>query len=104
MKARNDWRHINVSDVPKGAAQAILDDMAIILPLANIIDLEQEQSRLGKEKDKWTAEIKKIDSKLANKDFVDRAPPEVVEEHRERKIEAEAMINKLEAAQKSLIA
>jgi valyl-tRNA synthetase len=94
----------HVTALPKGAAQAIVDETILILPLADVIDLEQERVRLGKESEKWAAEIKKIESKLGNKDFVDRAPPEVVEEHRERKAEAEAMLVKLQAAQKSLSA
>jgi len=91
-----------VTSVPKGAAQAIVDETTLILPLADVIDLEQERARLGKESEKWVAEIKKIDSKLASKDFVDRAPPEIVEEQRERKRDAEAMLAKLQAAQRSL--
>jgi len=92
----------HMNDFPKGAAQIAYDGVIIGLPLADIIDLDQERARLGKESDKWATEIKKIDIKLANKDFIDRAPPEVVEEHRERKAEAEAMLAKLQAAQKSL--
>jgi valyl-tRNA synthetase len=84
--------------------QAAFDKMTIFIPVTDVIDLDQERARLGKESDKWAAEIKKIGAKLANKDFVDRAPPEVVEEHRERKAEAEAMLAKLQAAQKSLSA
>jgi valyl-tRNA synthetase len=92
--------HVDV--VPKGSAQTVLDESALILPLAEIIDLDQEHARLNKETEKWLAEIRKIDAKLTNKDFVDRAPPEVVEEHRERKMEAEATLVKLDAARKSL--
>jgi valyl-tRNA synthetase len=82
--------------------QTVFDEMIIYIPLSNVIDLEQERARLAKEGEKWVAEIRKIDSKLGNKDFVDRAPPEVVEEHRTRKAEAEAMLARLQAAQKSL--
>ena len=91
-----------IDQIAKGSAQAILDEATLVLPLAEIIDLDQERARLGKESEKWAAEIRKIDAKLGNKDFVDRAPPEVVEEHRERRAEAEATLAKLEAAQKSL--
>jgi valyl-tRNA synthetase len=93
-------RHVDV--VPKGSAQAILDETSLILPLAEIIDLDQERARLNKETEKWLAEIKKVEAKLGNKDFVDRAPPEVIEEHRQRKADAEATLAKLEAARKSL--
>jgi len=91
-----------VTAVPKGAAQAVVDEALLILPLADVIDLEQERTRLGKESEKLAAEIHKLKAKLANQDFVNRAPPEVVEEHRERVTEAEATLGKLLAAQKSL--
>jgi valyl-tRNA synthetase len=91
-----------VTDIPKGAVQIVLSGVTVALPLADVIDLEQERARLSKESEKLEAEIRKIESKLGNKDFVDRAPPEVVDEQRERKAEAEAMLQKLLAAQKSL--
>jgi len=88
--------------VGKGSAQTILDEATLVLPLAEIIDLEQERSRLKKEGEKLVVEIGKIEAKLGNKDFVDRAPPEVIEEQRKRKADAEATLARLEAAQKSL--
>ena len=100
--ARLSGAPVLTKDVAKGAAQTIVDEATLILPLADVIDLDQERARLAKEGEKWAAEIRKIEAKLGNKDFVDRAPPEVVEEHQTRKAEAEAMIAKLQAAQKSL--
>ncbi|MDX2027535.1 MAG: valine--tRNA ligase [Alphaproteobacteria bacterium] len=94
----------HVAAVSKGAAQAIVGETTLIMPLADVIDLAQERARLQKESEKWSTELKKLDSKLANRDFVDRASPEIVEEHRERKVKAEEMLAKLEAAQKSLSA
>ena len=92
----------HVAAVPKGAAQAVLDEATLILPLAGIIDLAQERARLAKESDKWAAEIKKLDAKLATPAFVSSAPPEVVEEHRARQTAAQAMIEKLQTAMQSL--
>jgi valyl-tRNA synthetase len=91
-----------VEMISKGSAQAILDEVTLVLPLAEIIDLDQERARLKKEGEKIAAEIRKIEAKLGNKDFVDRAPPEIIDEQRQRKAEAEATLAKLEAAQKSL--
>jgi len=86
----------------KGSAQAVLDEATLILPLAEIIDLDKERARLKKEGEKLAAEIRKIEAKLGNKDFIDRAPPEVIDEQKSRKAEAEATLAKLESAQKSL--
>ena len=43
---------------------------------------------------------RKVDAKLANESFVAKAPPEVVEENRERKADFEATVKKLQAALK----
>ncbi len=77
-------------------------EIVIAIPLAGIIDLEQERARLKKESERLTGEIRKIDGKMGNKAFVDNAPPEIVQEQRERKAEFEAQRAKLDAAQKSL--
>ena len=91
-----------VTDIPKGSAQIVFGDVTLAIPLADVIDLDQERARLAKEAAKWADEIRKVEVKLANEDFVKRAPPEVLEEHHERKANAEAMIAKLQAAEKSL--
>jgi valyl-tRNA synthetase len=71
-------------NLPKGSAQTLVDETALILPLADFIDLEKEKARLGKEIGKLVAEGSKLEAKLANPNFTERAPPEVIEEHRER--------------------
>ena len=61
-----------------------------------------ERTRLSKERDRLKADVAKIDAKLANADFVKRAPEEVVEEQRERREAALARIAKLDEALKRL--
>jgi valyl-tRNA synthetase len=87
-----------VGEMPKGSAQAVLDEATVILPLAEVIDLGTERARLAKERDKATGEARKLAEKLENVDFVRRAPEEVVEENRERLATAQAEIARLEAA------
>jgi len=90
------------SDTPKGSAQTIVDEATLILPLADVIDIAQESARLAKERAKWEDEIKKVEVKLSNDNFVSRAPADIIEEHKERLINARAMIVKIEAARKGL--
>jgi valyl-tRNA synthetase len=85
---------------PKGAAQIVLGAMTAALPLSDIIDMGAERARLVREMDKCKAEIAKIDAKLANASFVEKAPPEVVEENRERRADFEETSRKLQAALK----
>ncbi|HLN22913.1 MAG TPA: valine--tRNA ligase [Patescibacteria group bacterium] len=71
----------------KGAVQVVVDEATIVLPLAGVIDLDQEKARLTKEIAKLSGEIDKVDKKLGNEAFVAKARPEVVEEQRERREE-----------------
>ncbi len=87
---------------PSGAVQIVLDEATLALPLAGIIDVDAEQKRLKREIDKIGSEIRQLDAKLANEKFVSRAPEHVVEEQRERKVEAEAVAAKLEQALRRL--
>jgi valyl-tRNA synthetase len=87
---------------PKGAAQIVLADATAALPLAGVIDMDAERARLEREIAKDEAEIAKVDARLDNADFVAKAPPEVIEENRERKAAFEATAKKLRAALKRL--
>ena len=68
------------------------------LAIAEFIDVAAERARLTKEVATFTADIDRTAKKLANADFVARAPEEVVEENRERLAAAEAAKAKLQAA------
>jgi valyl-tRNA synthetase len=85
-----------------GAAAIVFEDTTLALPLTGVIDMTAERERLEKEVEKAKKEIAKIDGKLANPNFVARAPEEVVEENRERKIDFEGQIKRIEAALKRL--
>jgi valyl-tRNA synthetase len=82
---------ISIADAPPaGAVQLLVRGDTVALPLKGIVDLAAETARLEKEKAKAEAEINRIDAKLANPDFLARAPEEVVEADREKQEEAAA--------------
>ena len=83
---------------PAGSAQILIRGGTVALPLSGIIDFAAEHARLAKEIAKTRADIGKTEAKLANADFVARAPAEIVEENRERLIEWGARLVKLQAA------
>ena len=78
--------------------QDVLDEATIILPLADIIDVAGEKARLEKEIARLAADIAKFDEKLANREFLAKAPPDVVEKEKERRADAEQARAKLDAA------
>jgi len=72
-------------EAPRASARAILAGGAeVAVPLAGLIDFDQEQQRLTKEKEKLAAEATKLEAQLANPQFTERAPAEKVEEVRAR--------------------
>jgi len=91
-----------VDEAAKGAAVIVFDDTTAALPLKGVIDLEAEAKRLAKEIQKARSEIAKIDGKLANPKFVEKAPEAVVEENRERRVDFEGQVTRFEAALKKL--
>jgi valyl-tRNA synthetase len=88
--------------VPKGAVQIVIDEATALLPLAEVIDLDQELARLQREKDKAEGEIAKIDKKLANQQFLAKAPPDVIATQHERRAESAQLRDRLAAALKRL--
>jgi valyl-tRNA synthetase len=85
-----------------GAVPFIAEGASLALPVAEFIDLAAERARLTKEVAALDQEIERIAKKLANADFVARAPEEVVDENRERLAEAQAARDRLDAALKRL--
>jgi valyl-tRNA synthetase len=83
---------------PKGSVTLAMQDCAINLPLAGVIDVAAEQARLNKQLAKLVKEIGGLQGKLANEKFLAKAPEAVVAEQRERLAGAEAERDKLIAA------
>jgi len=69
---------------PQAAAKAVVDDVEIYLPLAGLIDFAEEDRRLSKELEKISKELTTAQRKLANEDFVAKAPAAVVAKEKER--------------------
>lgn len=68
----------------KGVPVALTGIGKVYLPLEGLIDVASEQDRLGKELKKAEDEVKKVNAKLANENFITRANEEVVEEMKQR--------------------
>jgi len=69
---------------PKASATIIVKGIEMYLPLEGIVDLEKEEERLSRELSKVERELKLLQVKLANEDFVTKAPNEVVKKEREK--------------------
>ncbi|MGE0338535.1 MAG: valine--tRNA ligase [Xanthobacteraceae bacterium] len=74
---------------PKGSVQLLVRGEVAVLPLAGVVDLNAERARLEKEIAKCDTDIQRVDKKLENKDFVARAPEEILELEKDRRRDAE---------------
>ncbi|MEO9525880.1 valine--tRNA ligase [Roseibium sp.] len=87
---------------PSGSAQIIVGEATVCLPLAGVIDLGAEKARLDKEAGKLEGDIQKVEKKLSNPKFVEKAPDEVVEGEREKITEAREKLDKVRIARQRL--
>jgi valyl-tRNA synthetase len=85
-----------VTEADDNAVIALAGDMTILVPLADLIDLSSEAERLQKQIEKLNNDKHRIETKLANENFVQRAPAEVVSQERERLQELIDVLEKLE--------
>jgi len=83
------------SDEAPESAIALVGEMKILIPLAGLIDKDAELARLEKEIGKLQSNVDKTTAKLVNKNFVDKAPAEVVAKERERLSEMSKAIEQL---------
>ena len=83
---------------PKGAITVSVEGGRFSIPLAGIIDIGEEKARLNKTIEKLQKELGGLRGRLKNPNFVASAPPEVVEESREKLALGDEEIEKLSKA------
>jgi len=66
------------------AATALVGDMAILVPLKGLVDVQAEVARLNKEISKLDQEITRVSAKLGNEAFTAKAPAEVIAKEQEK--------------------
>ena len=79
----------------KDAPVAIVDNFKLMLNIA--IDKKTELGRLQKEINRLEIEIRKASGKLDNKNFIDKAPEEVITQEKERLLEFTQLNEKVRA-------
>ena len=66
------------------AATALVEGLALQVPLTGLVDLEEERTRLAQVTAKLEHEQKQLNERLKNPNFTEKAPPEVIAEKRAR--------------------
>lgn len=69
-------------EAPDKAMTAVVTGAELYLPLAGLIDIDQEIARLEKELKHLNSEVERVEKKLGNQGFVSKAPAKVIEEEK----------------------
>lgn len=90
------WLNEN-EQAPQACATAVVGELEIHIPLADLVDKSSELSRLEKEMDKLKREQEKLISRLENPEYLKKAPPHVVEKERQNHQVIQHTLEKLQA-------
>jgi valyl-tRNA synthetase len=78
------------------SATALVGKMRLLVPMAGLIDVDAENERLGKQREKVSGELAKAIAKLGNENFVNNAPAAVVTQEKERVVAFEEQLAQLD--------
>jgi len=87
---------------PRGAASYIFNEIEIFVPLAGLVDVEQELAKLEKEQGKVSGQLKKVEAKLGNSKFLANAPAQVVAGEKEKQETLSAKLAKIRESRERL--
>jgi valyl-tRNA synthetase len=81
---------------PRQAAAHVNPEFEAFVSLAGLIDVAAEKKRLEKQREEKTRHLQSARAKLSNRNFVDRAPAEVVQQQRDLVADLQAQIHAIE--------
>jgi valyl-tRNA synthetase len=97
---------LSISTVPPastdGMVSVVTGDAKLYMPLAELVDLDKERERIGKELKKAQDDLQRTEAKLSNESFVAKAPENVVAAERDRVEKLKALIANLTESLKAL--
>jgi valyl-tRNA synthetase len=86
---------LGIGDEAPLSITAIVGEIEVLVPMAGLIDKAAELARLDKEILRLQGEVKRVNAKLSNAGFVDKAPAEVIDKERGKLAEAEQALDKV---------
>ena len=94
---------VPVGTAPEAGSVTVVTHAAqASMPMAELVDLEKEKARMEKELKKNSDELQKLNTKLANPGFVNKAPEHVVKAEQERAVKLTELVAKLEEQLKTM--
>jgi len=89
---------------PAQVAKQVAGEVEILLPLAGLIDVAEEEKRLNKEIAKVQKDVDMFSKKLSNEKFVANAPAQVLEKDRGKLVAAQEKLQVLQASLAKIVA
>lgn len=90
---------LNNNDTTPESAIALVGEMKILIPMAGLIDKEAELARLEKEIQKINNDLPRVEGKLSNPTFIDKAPTEVINKEKAKLADLQSTLNNLKQQQ-----
>lgn len=87
---------------PRGVATAVVGSLKVFIPLIGVVDIAGERVRLEKELAKVSKDLEQTSKKLSNRDFLNKAVPEVIQKEETKSKELKEKYVILETALKKL--
>jgi len=90
---------LNSIDTTPESAIALIGEMKILIPMAGLIDKDAELARLEKEIQKIKNDLPRVEGKLSNPTFIDKAPADVIDKEKAKLADLRSTLNNLEQQQ-----
>lgn len=90
------------AEAPRDVMTAVVKGAEILIPLEDLVDFDAEIERLGKEKKRLEGEVSRVEKKLSNSGFVDKAPEAVVNEEKAKGEKYREMLETVNARLESM--
>ena len=74
----------DAGNIPAQCVTAVIENATVYIPLSDLVDLEEEKSKLTQEMKRLEGEVKRCEGMLANENFVAKAPEAKINEEREK--------------------
>ncbi|HHY13767.1 MAG TPA: valine--tRNA ligase [Thermoanaerobacterales bacterium] len=85
----------NTEKSPEKAMTEVISGAEIYIPLEGLLDFDKEIIRLEKEKKNFEKELDRVNKKLSNKGFLEKAPQEIVEKEKDKQKDYQDKLNKV---------
>lgn len=93
---------IGKDETVENSVRVVTDNATLYIPMQEMVDVEKEKARLSAELERITNEIKRVEGKLGNSEFVSKAPEKVVNAEREKLEKHKATYMNLQSALEKL--